>query len=201
MPNWVHNEVYLKGPQKDYIFKNILNEGKVDFNDIIPMPSEIFTGPLGLDEEKEYGEKNWYDWSRQYWGTKWNAQSTGSLNSECGVRFDTAWSMPKPIYQELSRRFPDMSFCVLFADEDFGSNCGIVEYKNGTGQDVSFSNELGISDELCDYFLATYLWEASVDDVTEYHEFEGMEIEEVKRKFNEYCEMLKKYLCSTKEEE
>lgn len=40
------------------------------------------------------------------------------------IRFETAWSFPKPIYQELASRFPHLEFHIRYADEDIGSNCG-----------------------------------------------------------------------------
>lgn len=199
MPNWVNNTVVLDGPQTEYIFKNIFNEGKVDFNDIIPMPSDIFTGALGREEQEKYGEKNWYDWSCQNWGTKWNAMNAEPLGTN-GVSFETAWSMPEPIFKEISRRFPDMSVRVLYADEDRGSNCGFLEYKNGNGQTVEFCKALGISEELCDYFLAMYVWGDSVEETAEYHDF-GMKIKDVECRFNEFCVALENYLNPNKNKE
>ena len=109
-----------------------------DFNVLIPLPEELnITSPAHTDEEKaqaeanlaKYGAKDWYDWSIENWGTKWNAyEVTWGWNEVC---FQTAWSYPKPIFKELSKRFPDTEIEIEYADEDFGANCGVVTWKNG----------------------------------------------------------------------
>jgi hypothetical protein len=49
-------------------------------------------------------------WRCHDWGTKWNACHTNVVFSESseGIRlyFDTAWSVPWPILEELRVRFP-----------------------------------------------------------------------------------------------
>jgi hypothetical protein len=104
-----------------------------DFNKLIPMPphSETFfaEGGLGQEEEKKYGKSNWYTWSIENWDTKWNAYSVAWDFDT--LYFQTAWSTPAPVLIELSKKFPDTEIKVEYADEDFGSNCGIVIYKNG----------------------------------------------------------------------
>lgn len=47
------------------------------------------------------------------------------------IRFETAWSMPKPIYQAMARKFPHLEFVIRYADEDFGNNCGFILLRNG----------------------------------------------------------------------
>ena len=51
----------------------------------------------------EYGATNWYDWCIDHWGTKWNAKQTilSQYNNHIMFEFDTAWSPPEPIFQEL----------------------------------------------------------------------------------------------------
>lgn len=49
---------------------------------------------------KEYGYKDWYDWSVENWGTKWNADQGGA--SETGMCFCTAWSPCIPIVCKLA---------------------------------------------------------------------------------------------------
>lgn len=92
---------------------------------------------------KKYGYTDWFDWSNDNWGTKWNACDADSLlvllpkkeaNGEFSMtyRFDTAWTIPKEIYVALSKMFPDITIHVDYADEDYGTNCGTVCYKEGT---------------------------------------------------------------------
>jgi hypothetical protein len=47
------------------------------------------------------------------------------------LSFETAWSFPEPIFEEIAKSNPDWEFEVRFADEDFGYNTGYAIYKNG----------------------------------------------------------------------
>lgn len=112
MPNHIQNRVtfdcseeklneILTAIQKDSGENGNFGPGTVDFNKIIPMPDNIFKGLLGTEEKKIYGKNNWYDWSIENWGTKWNAYSFSRDGNTIG--FQTAWSAPHPILAELIR--------------------------------------------------------------------------------------------------
>ena len=108
--------------------------GSVDFNKIIPMPEDIYRGDLGAEEKALYGEKNWYDWSVQNWGTKWDSygyEDFPKYESGSEILFMTAWSRPEPVIVKLSEMFPDAQFQHAWADEDIGSNVGEILYQNG----------------------------------------------------------------------
>ena len=85
---------------------------------------------IAIDNVKKYGHKDWHDWCCANWGTKWGAYSI-SNTSENSITFDTAWSSPEPIIVELSRKYPEASFKLGYADEDIGSNCGSYICENG----------------------------------------------------------------------
>ena len=104
-------------------------QNRVDFNKIIPMPDHIYRGNLGTCERELYGKNNWYDWSIENWGTKWNAYSFSRDGNTIG--FQTAWSAPHPILAELTGMFPGVYITHEWADEDIGQNCGTREYLNG----------------------------------------------------------------------
>jgi hypothetical protein len=71
------------------------------------------------------------DFARKHWGTKWNA-CDASADVETGTaQFDTAWSCPEPVLVELSKKFPEDSIEITYADEDIGSNCGSFTLKAG----------------------------------------------------------------------
>ena len=115
------------------------------FNKIIPMPSTIFHGDLGQKEKEIHGTNNWYDWSIENWGTKWDAYDTsicevGTSNSEnfildkksktkVRVYFLTAWSPVPKILSVLSKNFP-VKFIYAYRDEG-GGFYGKDEYLNG----------------------------------------------------------------------
>ena len=132
MPNHVTNRVTIDGTKAQV--KKVLaaiksKDRAIDFEKIIPMPKRIYRGNLGQAEEQKFGRENcWYEWSISNWGTKWNAYDTSVEGNT--VIFDTAWSAPKPILEELSLMFPEVSFYHEYADEDIGSNCGAGTFQN-----------------------------------------------------------------------
>lgn len=83
----------------------------------------------GFFNIKRYGERDWYDWSIENWGTKWNAGDT-VVDSDV-IEFQTAWSTPIPVFVELSKRLKNVEINVDYADEDIGSNCGSLLIING----------------------------------------------------------------------
>lgn len=113
MPNWCMNIMTVSGDPKrvaefveDHRSVELDHEGtpvgetSLDFNKVVPMP----------ESEKD----NWYDWSCENWGTKWNACS-GSLDYRNGGKtviynFDTAWSPPVPWFESAVQAYPDLEF-------------------------------------------------------------------------------------------
>lgn len=153
MPNHVESLLTLQGPVKELKrflavaagesikqvqLKDDLNiEHKLfDFESFIPMPKSIYRGNLGTKERAKYGKNNWYNWSIDHWGTKWNAYS---IEIEKGltckkpyvkISFQTAWSSVPKIIQKISKMFPELS--IKYAYSDDGSNfCGWEKYKGG----------------------------------------------------------------------
>lgn len=84
---------------------------------------------IALDNIKKYGFKDWYSWSVANWGTKWNAYDISVGDNS--ISFDTAWSSPVPVIEELSSQFPTIEIELQFVDEDFGHNCGIIVFLAG----------------------------------------------------------------------
>lgn len=78
---------------------------------------------------RDYGHATWYGWSVKNWGTKWNAYEVTISNG--AVTFETAWSHPEPVIEELSKKFPDDEIEIRYADEDIGYNLGHYTIKNG----------------------------------------------------------------------
>ena len=134
MPNWTQNEVTIKTKTKaklDKIIKAINSDENVfDFDLIKPMPKNLFMGNLGQEEEKKYGKNNWYHWSIENWGTKWNscdAAKTRLSDTEVYYLFLTAWDAPYPIHKAILNKYsgPTDAFSVKWhcLDED-DSTCG-----------------------------------------------------------------------------
>lgn len=73
-----------------------------------------------------YGHADWYDWSCENWGTKWDAcevciededfegdKGVGSLK----YSFNTAWSPAEPVLYAMSEQFPSLTFIATFDEE------------------------------------------------------------------------------------
>ena len=101
-------------------------ENEFDFNRIIPMPEGIYMGPVGTKERELY-PLNWYDWSIENWGTKWNSECV-EIDGE-DIRFETAWSPCLPVIEALAERFPEARFWYRYYETGmcFG---GAVEFIN-----------------------------------------------------------------------
>ena len=108
MPNWTENNVLFVGKKKQLkTLKTMLKskDNDFDFNNIVPMPKNIYRGLLGREEEEKYGKNNWYDWSIENWGTKWNSVDTRveENGSTLSYNFMTAWDCPREIVNALMR--------------------------------------------------------------------------------------------------
>ena len=94
--------------------------GKFTFEKVLPMPKDIYRGDLGQAEREKYGDKNWYDWSIEHWGTKWDCRDTYINGNR--VEFTTAWDFPLGAMKALAKKVGTI-FCI-YADENVGYNCG-----------------------------------------------------------------------------
>lgn len=140
MPNHVTNIIRLHGDgdQINALRQAVMNDtfgpGSIDFEKIIPMPEDIFRGGLGRAEMALYGKRNWYDWSVENWGTKWNAygfDDIAEFHQPDTICFMTAWAAPHEVIGKLAQMYPDLEVEHSWADEDLGSNCGKRVYANG----------------------------------------------------------------------
>lgn len=108
MPNYVFNEIIF---YNEKLVDKIWNEELmgVDFNILIPEPETeeecinkygdeyIDHGNLHLGHTKGKEWFNWYDWRRNYWGTKWGAwdgEMSFKGDGAIVIKFTTAWAPP-----------------------------------------------------------------------------------------------------------
>jgi hypothetical protein len=103
MPNHVTSELIFRDCQTDeqdrLLAKLINGEGRVDFEILVPMPLNLWMGNEGINHEKAFGKRLSMEWSRENWGTKWNAYQTRPIvrtDDLLTVVFDTAWATPYP---------------------------------------------------------------------------------------------------------
>ena len=72
--------------------------------------------------KKTYGANNWYDWRVTNWGTKWgidgeSIQFYDEDEDRIELHFDTAWSPPNQIYQELRDRYEDIEISWFYRED------------------------------------------------------------------------------------
>ena len=152
MPNWCNNSLTVshEDATKIDVLVEAWTKGKF-FGTILPEP-DYTTTPVKktfpdislqyatTDEEKAkvleptISENNWWDWRVQHWGTKWEIKSKGlpthRFENHLTISFDTAWSPPLGIFEELVEQGfsvsamyyeSGMSFCGSWVDgeDDF----------------------------------------------------------------------------------
>ena len=58
-----------------------------------------------------YGDNNWYEWSINNWGVKWDCGDVqveeAFGDTEITYRFDTPWGPPQLVYDELVEAYPE----------------------------------------------------------------------------------------------
>lgn len=130
---------------------------------------DIELGKKYLSNIAKYGYKDWYEWSCNNWGTKWNASEIEWIADNC-VEFETAWSFCHPIVKKLSEMFPDVAIKAEWSDEDAGSNTGSIEICNkvyisenypddGSNEAYKLYKELwGCDDIIYDEETDSYKW-------------------------------------------
>ena len=114
----------------------------IDFDKIIPEPrvkSEcpkdcIVNKDSHIEADVERPWFDWYTWHNKYWDTKWNACDGYVINNKTSMTFvfSTAWSTPIPIFKKLVKLGFDIE--IRYADEDYGENCGKLEYEQEDGR-------------------------------------------------------------------
>lgn len=130
MPNWVYNTVIVKGrPQTLQRLAKFLQSGDsvFTFNNVIPCPEELLKDDWQSDKAKaaenvkNYGYEGWYDWRVAKWDTKWEAchptRTSGGMKGTLIYSFDTAWSPPTAVIDEIARRYPSLEIMHEFHEE------------------------------------------------------------------------------------
>lgn len=112
MPNWCSNSVTIRHENTAKLKELVtaMNEGKF-CSHVIPLPKELenAVADSSINEEniRKFGYSNWYDYCVNEWGTKWEVDcyNSAELNdNEITANFDSAWSPPIGVYEELTKQ-------------------------------------------------------------------------------------------------
>ena len=106
MPDHVTHKITFEASKSDEIFAAVCPGGKFDFETLVPTPLHVYQGSLGSDQSADF-PINWRTWNMENWGTKWNcySQSCGIENEKAFIKFDTAWTIPRPILTAFANKF------------------------------------------------------------------------------------------------
>ena len=154
MPNHIKNRLEISGSinevlkvldfikvEKSKVGEYEYGIGTIDFEKITPMPlwvygSSPYVSGISPEDESKYGKENTsLNWSRNNWGTKWNAydQTCELLNLNEGIAiiyFSTAWNGVPKLIQKIAWIFPNVLIDYSYADENFGYNVGRYKFKD-----------------------------------------------------------------------
>ena len=132
MPNWCNNVLTLKHKDPAMIVRAVkaFENGSL-LNEFIPMPDELQDADAPCHDDElaakmieKYGQPDWYEWSYQNWGCKWDVGGIGSTVSDNGdpnqveMAFDSPWCPPIEGYENL---------------EDLGFEVDAFYYEGGVG--------------------------------------------------------------------
>ena len=196
MPNWCNNNISIShnDSAKLEALAQAVREGKFcDHVKPVPESLHIVAGRVGDDTDPKqieleaaekrnleaHGYATWYDFCVNEWGTKWDVESYEGENTqvEQGVLqfgFDSAWSPPIGIYEELIQQGYDVR--AYYYEPGMGY---VGKWDNGIDDCIEYSNETSatvrdvIGDELDDMYgisesMAEY--EDDAEEVTEWYE-------------------------------
>ena len=131
MPNWCSNEVTIDGTKEDIAkfveecFTAFKGTPVLDFNKVMPepdydQPQKDGTHNNGVQKELHDVMPDWWNWRNTNWGTKWNLvpdpegnltgyEVVGQDDGFIQLEFETAWSPPNGIYNEIWAKYPDLT--------------------------------------------------------------------------------------------
>lgn len=159
---WINNgfDSIMNQMEASSALKLILGEYGITVKD---MSDKDFDNLIqGIRNQRDYGYITWYDWSNDYWGTKWNSYQCEKIN-DTTYEFQTAWSNVSKLMDKIADQLPQIKFTYKWSDEDTGCNCGIIEY--AAGEKIKIHDIENSSNEA--YELAFELW----PEDKQYYEF------------------------------
>ena len=132
--------------------QEVLPEWLVKATDFHRLNDLVTTGRTCLDNINRYGHPTWYEWSVECWGTKWNSYDNRFEVVEpthLTMRFQTAWSPPTPVLEEIARQHPNLAIRIDYIDEGYGfagtytlSGGQIEDSPVSDGQVASFASDV-----------------------------------------------------------
>jgi hypothetical protein len=108
----------------------------VVFNEDSTDPELVALREQYAENEAKYGNRDWYSWCINNWGTKWSPRiEQWDINdypndSEIYAYYETAWSPADGLIREVSRQFPTLLFTVSSDEEGRSFSC-VMAFSKG----------------------------------------------------------------------
>lgn len=183
MPNWCNNGLTLRHEDPAMIDRALKSLADARFlQEFVPCPQDLIDTVAGyVGDEKQaaheaqqarnlelYGNKDWYDWCLDNWGTKWDVGGDDGLmqkldDNTLQASFESAWSPPIEAYRKLTEQGfhvtafyyePGMSFVGKWDSDGEDFSCDISSYSSDTVREAigeELDDYWNISEELAQY--------------------------------------------------
>jgi hypothetical protein len=173
MPNWCNNSIEIRGDKEQIdSFEKFLDEnnGKEWFNFILPCPEELKNSEDDISEgetkrllTEKYGYSDWYSWSLDNWGCKWNCDTEYWQRDDDVITFwfDSHWSPPLSLYDEMEKQ----GFEVIANYHEEGM-CFVGRYSEGSEHTFEYSDLDSLEDipvEIVEYWGLREMIEVNMD--------------------------------------
>lgn len=99
---------------------------------------------------QKYGTDNWYDWSIEHWGTKWDAYDCQGSPQEGTLVFFTAWNPPDEIIKALCKKYPNSDLDWFYEEEgmQLAGHCYAGENGEVINKECAVSNYEAEEDDM-----------------------------------------------------
>ena len=114
---------------------------------------------------KDYGYEDWYDFCNNVWGSKWGFCHTAFLNDygevidtkddlhsnlestgEIDIKTDCAWSPAKGLMKKICELYPDIEFRCEWGEEQVTEYYGILTYDYEKGWEEKYKSEIDVDE-------------------------------------------------------
>lgn len=145
MPNWCENKLVLQGTESQFLAFEARYFAEVTNQDLGTKDLEFsFERVKPIPQEFQPPNDGWYDWCIENWGTKWDVCHFRRGDKPGSYFFDTAWSFPQQLFDELTTQltndFPGLYFDGYFFEVGMGF-CGHFYYNDNEGFESHFNED------------------------------------------------------------
>jgi hypothetical protein len=140
---------------KEELIKNLKENNRVDLEQ----------ARISIENIKKYGLKNWYDWARENWGTKWDSgeihHSELIKDEIISIVFDTAWSPPCNLLLNIAEEYDLLYFEMEYEEAGVGFE-GTTIVDGGAYSDEERECDYTKQCEDCPYDVDDCEWEGKI---------------------------------------